>query len=115
MDINSLAIRTVFELAVEDLYPVWEVLWGLRTVWPSTSDKELRRLAVESIESLWRNGSVGLHCRSGNGEIEPCQSVGSVESLLSDDDVWTPEGSFQVYVLATEKGDDEYYQRGVQP
>ena len=29
MDINSLAIRTVFELAVEDVYPVWEVLWGL--------------------------------------------------------------------------------------
>ena len=112
MDINSLAIRSVLELAVEDLYPVWEVLWGLRTVLPSTSDQELRRLAVASIESLLRSGSIDIHCRSGNGEIEPCQSAESVESLLSDDDVWTPEGSFQVFVLATEQGDDEYYQRG---
>jgi hypothetical protein len=115
MGINSLAIISILELAVEDLYPVWELLWRLRTVLPSHSDKELRRLAIESIESLLRSGSIDIHCRSGNGEIEPCQFVESVESLLSDDDVWTPEGSFQMYVLATEQGNDDYYQRGVQP
>src|SRR4051812_31203105 len=109
MDINSLAVTSILELAVEDRYPAWELLWRLRTILPSHSDKELRHLVIESIESLLRNGSIDIYCSSDNGEVEPCRSIKSIEALLSDDDVWKPEGSFQVYVLSTDKGDDDYY------
>jgi hypothetical protein len=104
--------RRILELTVEDMYGLWEVVWGLRNLLPDRTDLELRDLAKSSIIGLLRKSWIALYSRIGAAGEERPVPGDQVESLLSVEDDWREpsSNSLQILVGATEEGIREYYQ-----
>ena len=103
--------REILELAVEDLYGLWEIIWRLRSRFPDSKASELRNIAEATVRELVTRGYVVLYRRSKAPERETLLTVDEADTILSIQTSWDdPIGdSVQILIGATEEGKHAYY------
>jgi hypothetical protein len=101
---------SILKLATEDFYPVWQVLWRLRTLLPNKTDEDLRQLAIANVEALLDDGFIALYSRHGSAqELTPLQFSAETRLALYSCNIWNPKNDVQILVSATKEGSDFYY------
>ncbi|MGH9782814.1 MAG: hypothetical protein ACRD88_01405 [Terriglobia bacterium] len=106
----DLVARLVLELASEDLFGLWEILWAVRGKDPSVG-KSVQEAAVrETVRRLLRQGFVNLYRRTGVSSDETLVEADLIESILDAATPWRePHVNEPAYLVgATEKGKKAY-------
>jgi len=103
--------QKILELAVEDVYGLWEILWRLQSEFPNSSTADLRQTAESALRGLLRKGWISVGRRSGGaGETAPLRPA-ETEAALVDRKNWDEPAldARQVVVGATAEGERIYY------
>lgn len=105
------AQNETLELAVEDFYGLWEIIWRFRALSPHSTDPELRTHAENAVRTLLAGGLVALFRRSKVGGEESPVDQNEIEAALSDQSNWDEPkpDSVQMLVGATSLGERVYY------
>ena len=109
---TAIARRTILELAVEDEYGLWELVWRLKTSDPSYTDENVVKLASATVTSLLGDGLVRLYVRKSGESAVPVHDDDAL-SVLGIPLNWTEpaEGGAAVLIAATPSGEVAYYGR----
>lgn len=105
--------RDILELAVEDLYGLWELVWRAKRRYPETSDSDVRAIVQDSVRRLLGEGLISLYRRAAEDNFAAV-SPRSAESILTDPRNWDEPRSdpLEFRVGATEQGKRQYHGRG---
>ena len=99
----------ILELAVEDDYGLWEVLWRIKTIEPSLPEAEAVEAARKTVTDLYDRGLVELGRRSGCAwEPAPPEEI---RELLSTPASWEAPQSIDegFFIRSTASGDNAHY------
>jgi hypothetical protein len=103
------AQQAALELAVEDDYGLWEIIWRLRTLQPDLPAASLETLARSAVLDLATQRFVDLF-RMDDPVREPL-SASEAETILNRAQSWLPpnEQPHEYRIAATDAGKREYY------
>jgi hypothetical protein len=103
--------QKILELAVEDVYGLWEILWGLQSEFPNGAQSELRREAESALRELLRKGWVCVLRRNSTTDEAIQLQPAEASAALADQSNWDEPGidSAQIVVGATAEGERAYY------
>src|SRR5690349_7493420 len=80
----------VLELALEDLYGLWEVVWRFRQLYPEAPDQLLQKWAADAVGRLSKQGLIDIfHMNVPAAERYPLTQK-EVDELLSASGIWSP-------------------------
>jgi len=104
-DVRSL----ILELAVEDFYGLWELVWRLQTRESGLSRERAVQAARSALAALHEQDLVELY-RGTKGDPLPIRAA-DVPALLAEETSWEEpkEGTGTLLVGATQKGEEAYY------
>lgn len=106
--------QAILDLAVEDSYALWEIVWRLRHLFPARPETEVRCIAHQAVQELIASDLIQLlQLREPDGEELPLPAH-EVEETLADERCWQapPDYAPQIRILATEAGERTYYTAG---
>ena len=109
--IAQTARQTALNLAVDDTYGLWELLWGLHTDFPQAPPPHLQSIACRVLADLIREGLIALVSGRAGGKEEPlpaAQALNALDQLAS----WAePQrlGDAETRFVATEAGRHAYF------
>ena len=101
------------ELAAEDLYGLWEVVWRLRQIHPDASDLDLHDWARRAIQQLSREGFIDIFQMDLPASHRVPLTQEQVTRILALPDIWEPpsEQTHEYRMGATDQGKTEYRDR----
>ncbi len=101
----SNAEHAVLDLATEDVFGLWDVLWYLRAAL-GLEEAPAREVAVEAVRSLRDRGLVELFTSDAPGAPDVPVAAGGAVVDVASREVWRrpAEGGPEVLVGATEAG-----------
>ena len=104
------AQKKILELATEDSYGIWEIIWGLRDLYAASSEAELRSIAEKVIREMLAKGWIRLLLRRGAMGEEIEVRPDELDSALSNSNSWKEPAanSFQLLLGITQKGEQVY-------
>jgi hypothetical protein len=104
----------IIDLASEDDYGLWELLWHRLGRSSSMEVKQHRSALAEALNSLMESGRAVLVQRQGPSGEAGEVSGEHAKRLLAADWSWTEPvaGQLQILVRLTAKGDADYFSRG---
>ena len=99
----------ILDLAVEDFYGLWELVWRLQTCDPGLSRERAIQAARSALVALHEQDLVELY-RGTKGDPLPITAA-DVPSLLAEEESWNEprEGTGTLLFGATQKGEEVYY------
>ena len=101
----------LLELAVEDYYGFWEIIWRVRNLLPNSTASQLSEIAATALRDLLSRGWVALYRQVlDTGERTPIEPS-EVEAVLADPRSWAEPTSDLTPIVfgATEEGERAYY------
>lgn len=101
------------ELALEDLYGFWEVVWRFRQLYPQAADSLLQEWAADTIRHLFEKGFIDIFQMDLPAAARYPLKRKEVERVLGSNDVWAPpsEQPHEYRIGATERGRRAYSKR----
>jgi hypothetical protein len=107
----------ILELAVDDFFGLWEVIWSLRSVFPGSNQVEIRDIAERALRELLLKGWIFLARRSAISAPEVLIQDNEVNDVLLNEETWREptRDSMQILVAATEEGERIYYSKDAGP
>ena len=105
--------RKILEMCTEDVYGLWEILWGLQDLFPDSTRSALRNTAESALKELLAKGWICLFRRSGTAGEEVVLQPEEAGIAISDQRNWDEPtiDSEQIVVGATAEGEEAYYRR----
>jgi hypothetical protein len=105
--------RKILEMCVEDVYGLWEILWGLQELFPDSTPAELRDTAESALKELLAKGWICLFRRRGAAGEEVVLQPEEAGPAISEQRNWDEPtiDAEQIVVGATAVGEQAYYRR----
>jgi hypothetical protein len=101
------------ELALEDLYGLWEVVWRFRQLYPEAADSLLQKWAGDTIRYLFEKGFIDIFQMDLPAATRYPLKQKDVERVLGSPHVWAPpsEQAHEYRIGAAERGRRAYRKR----
>jgi hypothetical protein len=101
----SNAERAVLDLATEDAFGLWDLLWYLRAAL-GLEEAAAREVAAEAVSALRERGLVALHASDAAGAPGPVLPEGDAAGDVSRPRAWRRPGpgEREVLIVATAEG-----------